>query len=322
MLCKIEYFNTTIYLYFIYTKFLKYIFVYIINKLMFYLILSILSSISVGVFLKVLKKNKTDIFQIIILNYITTVFLSFLIFKPNIQFSDNFPFLLISSLGILLPTIFVMQYLSIKNTGIIKTDIAQRMSLFIPILASIFIFKEDISNLKYIALLIGFLSIGFILKKEDNSNIKTKYSFLYLVFVFFGFGIIDICFKQVALYSTTPYTTTLFFIFCMALILSIIFYGSYLKIINQRFIITKKTVLFGSLIGVLNFMNIYFYLNAHKAFSSNPTVVFAGMNYGVILLGTLIGYFYFKEKLSKLNILGLLLSVISIGLLIYSQLSS
>ncbi|MGL5275994.1 hypothetical protein [Myroides sp.] len=69
-------------------------------------------------------------------------------------------------------------------------------------------------------------------------------------------------------------------------------------------------------------MNIYFYLNAHKAFSSNPTVVFAGMNYGVILLGTLIGYFYFKEKLSKLNVLGLLLSVISIGLLIYSQLSS
>jgi drug/metabolite transporter (DMT)-like permease len=289
---------------------------------MIYLLLSIISSISVGVFLKILKKGNTNIFQIIILNYITTVFLSYIIFKPNIETFDSFPISLVLALGILLPSIFVMQYLSIRNTGIIKTDIAQRMSLFIPILASIFIFKENITNLKYLALLIGFISIGLILKKENTEEVKNKYNFLYLVLVFFGFGIIDICFKQVALYSTTPYTTTLFYIFTIALLLSALFYSIYLVVSKQKLIISKQTVLYGFLIGGLNFMNIYFYLNAHKAFSTNPTVVFAGMNYGVIFLGTLIGYFYFKEKLSKINIVGLGLAVISIGLLIYSQLIS
>lgn len=254
------------------------------------------------------------------MNYITTVFLSYFIFSPNIENFDSFPVSLVLALGILLPSIFVMQYLSIRNTGIIKTDIAQRMSLFIPILASIFIFKENISNLKYLALLIGFVSIGLILNKQNNEEVKNKYNFLYLILVFFGFGIIDICFKQVALYSTTPYTTTLFYIFIIALVLSTVFYSLYLLISKQKLVISKQTVLYGFLIGGLNFMNIYFYLNAHKAFSSNPTVVFAGMNYGVIFLGTLIGYFYFKEKLSKMNIIGLGLAVISIGLLIYSQL--
>lgn len=289
---------------------------------MIYLLLSIISSISVGVFLKILKKGNTNIFQIIILNYITTVFLSYFIFSPNIQSFDNFPIGLVLALGILLPSIFVAQYLSIRNTGIIKTDIAQRMSLFIPILASIFIFKEDISNLKYLALLIGFLSIGLILKKQNIEESKSKYSFLFLILVFFGFGIIDICFKQVALYSSIPYTTTLFYIFGTALLLAIIFYSVYVISKKERLNISKQTILYGFLIGGLNFMNIYFYLNAHKAFSTNPTVVFAGMNYGVIFLGTLIGYFYFKEKLSKINIIGLSLAVISIGLLIYSQLIS
>ncbi len=289
---------------------------------MLYLILSILSSISVGVFLKVLKKGNIDIFQIIILNYISTVLLSYFIFKPNIESVSDFPFLLVLGLGILLPAIFVMQYLSIRYTGIIKTDIAQRMSLFIPILASIFIFKENISNLKYLALFIGFLSIGLILKKEDNNEVKNKYCFLYLILVFFGFGIIDICFKQVALYSTTPYTTTLFYIFGVSLALSFVFYSIYVIYKKQKLNVSRQTILYGALIGILNFMNIYFYLNAHKAFSSNPTVVFAGMNYGVIFLGTLIGCFYFKEKLSKINIVGLSLAVLSIGLLIYSQLNA
>lgn len=288
---------------------------------MLYLILSILSSISVGVLFKLLKKEKTNIFQIIILNYITTVLLSFFIFKPSTVSITEFPIFLIIGLGILLPTIFIVQYFSIKNTGIIKTDIAQRMSLFIPILASVFIFKENISNLKYLALLIGFISIGLILNKNDNNEVKSKNNYLYLLFVFIGFGVIDVCFKQVALYSSIPYTSTLFYIFSCSLILSLISYSAYLLIKRINFKVNTRTLLFGSLVGLLNFMNIYFYLNAHKAFSDNPTIVFAGMNYGVILLGTLIGYFCFKEKLSKLNIIGLSLAVVSIALLIYSQLN-
>ncbi len=287
---------------------------------MLYLILSIIGSLSVGVLLKIIKKLPIDIYQIIIINYISTVGLSSLIFKPSFSMVDsNFPYALVITLGLLLPSIFIFQYLSIKHTGIIKTDIAQRMSLFIPIMASIFIFKENITILRYISLFLGFIAVYFILSKadKDSKELNAK-NVLFLICVFVGFGVIDILFKQMALYAVVPYTTTLSSVFVLALIFSIIFYSIFCIVKKIPLTITKYTLLFGIIIGVLNFGNIYFYLNAHKAFSENPTIVFAGMNYGVIVFGTLIGYFGFKEKLSKKNGVGLILAIIAIALLMFS----
>ena len=89
-------------------------------------------------------------------------------------------------------------------------------------------------------------------------------------------------------------------------------------------IITKvplnfKNIIFGGLVGVFNFGNILFYLKAHKAFAENPSTVFAGMNMGVIVLGSLVGIFVFKEKLSKMNFAGLFLALIAIVLIVISQ---
>ena len=80
-----------------------------------------------------------------------------------------------------------------------------------------------------------------------------------------------------------------------------------------------KNLLFGFLVGLFNFGNILFYLKAHHAFSENPSTVFAGMNMGVIILGSLAGVIAFKEKLSKLNYVGLLLALISIVLIVFAQ---
>ena len=41
----------------------------------------------------------------------------------------------------------------------------------------------------------------------------------------------------------------------------------------------------------------------------NPSLVFSAMNMGVIVLGTLVGAMAFREPLSKLNLLGVLLAL-------------
>ena len=73
-----------------------------------------------------------------------------------------------------------------------------------------------------------------------------------------------------------------------------------------------RSVATGLMIGFFNFFNILFYLKAHQAFKGNPSLVYTGMNIGVIAIGALIGVALFKEKLGKLNWLGLALSVIAI----------
>jgi drug/metabolite transporter (DMT)-like permease len=80
-----------------------------------------------------------------------------------------------------------------------------------------------------------------------------------------------------------------------------------------------KNIIFGGLVGIFNFGNILFYLKAHKAFAENPSTVFAGMNMGVIVIGSLVGIFVFKEKLTKMNYAGLFLALIAIILIVMSQ---
>lgn len=199
--------------------------------------------------------------------------------------------------------------------GIVKTDAAQRLSLFIPILAAWFIFKEDFNSYKLIGLLIGFVALLFILRK-NTGNDQNKW--IYPTIVLLGFGVIDILFKQVALYTALPYTTSLFVIFDIALAVSllVVIYYSVIKKVKLEL----KNILFGGLVGLFNFGNILFYLKAHKAFSENPSTVFAGMNLGVIVLGSLIGLLFFKEKLSKINFVGIFLALIAIIFIVFSQL--
>jgi drug/metabolite transporter (DMT)-like permease len=199
--------------------------------------------------------------------------------------------------------------------GIVKTDAAQRLSLFIPVLAAWFIFKEDFNSYKLIGLLIGFVALLFILRK-NTGNDQNKW--IYPTVVLLGFGVIDILFKQVALYTALPYTTSLFVIFDIALAVSllVVIYYSVIKKVKLEL----KNILFGGLVGLFNFGNILFYLKAHKAFSENPSTVFAGMNLGVIVLGSLIGLLFFKEKLSKINFIGVFLALIAIIFIVFSQL--
>ena len=68
--------------------------------------------------------------------------------------------------------------------------------------------------------------------------------------------------------------------------------------------------------GIFNFGNILFYLKAHKAFVENPSTVFAGMNMGVIVTGSLVGIFVFREKLTLINYLGLFLALVAIILIV------
>ena len=102
---------------------------------MIYILISVCFSVFVSVLLKLSKRYEIDNRQAITWNYSIAAFLTWVIYKPEIpDFNENvFPVYL--SLGFLLPTLFLILALSVRYTGIVKTDIAQRLSLFIPVLS-------------------------------------------------------------------------------------------------------------------------------------------------------------------------------------------
>jgi drug/metabolite transporter (DMT)-like permease len=282
---------------------------------MLFLGLSILCSVIVGVIFKITRKYKGNPTQIVIFNYATALALCYFTFSPNLaQVDTSAPWNIYIAIGVLLPFVLLSLVASIKHMGIVKTDAAQRLSLFIPILAAWLIFKEEFNSYKVIGIIIGFTALLFILRKQ---SVNTENKWFFPAAVLLGFGVIDILFKQVALYTSLPYPTSLFVVFCIALSVAVLI--SIYEIGIKKVKLEPKNILFGALVGIFNFGNILFYLKAHKAFAENPSTVFAGMNMGVIVLGSFVGLLFFKEKLSKINFIGIFLALISIVFIVISQ---
>ena len=281
------------------------------------LIIAVLCSVAVSVLLKVARKRNIVIQQAIAFNYIVALSLSWFLLKPDfkgLEFTDfiaqseNTPIFL--ALGILLPSVFIIMSKAVEFAGIVRSDAAQRLSLFLPILAAFLIFHEILSQSKVVGIVLAFVGLFCLLSKPNEQSVVDFRGVLGLVGVWFGYGIIDILFKQVAK-SGGAFPTTLFIAFSLAACIMFIY------LLFKRTQWNVASFVGGIILGVLNFFNILFYIKAHQSFGSNPTLVFAGMNIGVICLGTITGALIFKEKISKVNWLGIVFSLCAIFCLYY-----
>ncbi|WP_019673964.1 membrane protein [Psychrobacter lutiphocae] len=286
---------------------------------MSYLIIAVLCSVSVSVLLKVLRQKNIDIRQTIVAGYPVAFLLTWTLLKPDLSATDNLQhtWSIILLLGVLLPLVFVILGRAIDTVGIIATDAAQRLSLIIPIMAAFVLFGEALTTQRILGIAIGFLALVALAYRKPEIEQADKASSaiahphksicalpvgFWLVSVWLGYGVIDILFKQVAKQGAA-FPLTLFIVFGIAGILLFI----YLLLNKTRW--QGKALASGLVLGILNMGNIYAYIKAHQALSDAPSVVFTGMNVGVIAVATLVGVLAFKESLSKLNMLGIALAI-------------
>ncbi|MCG3878042.1 EamA/RhaT family transporter [Psychrobacter sp. Ps6] len=279
---------------------------------MMYLTIAVLCSVAVSVLLKILRQKKMDIRQTIVAGYPVAFLLTWFLLKPDvgaIHALDN-AWGIIIALGILLPAIFIILGRAIESVGMVATDASQRLSLIIPIVAAFLLFGEVLTGTRILGLALGFLALGALVYRPEHQTMTTqaKQTPLWLFGVWAGYGIIDILFKQVAKQGAA-FPLTLFVSFGVAGTLLFI----YLLISQVRW--QKDALIAGLLLGALNMGNIYAYVRAHQMLHDSPSIVFTGMNVGVIAVATLIGVGVFKERLNRINILGLLLAVCCVGVL-------
>ncbi|ASU34877.1 transporter [Mucilaginibacter xinganensis] len=286
---------------------------------MLYVFLSICCSVFVSIMLKLAKRYHIDVYQAITWNYSIAIVLTWLFLKPQLNNIGNAPFYLYGLLGLLLPILFVILGASVKTTGIVRTDAAQRLSLFIPVAAAFLFFNETPDVTRVAGLIIGLAAIICLIpwQKQSRPDKAFNNSWIYLVIVFFGMGVIDILFKQVALVKQISTGTSLFIVYSLAFVVAII--GLFYQVINKTMRFSWPHIFIGWVLGIANFGNILFYIKAHQTLSKNPSIVFSSMNIGVIIFGTLLGFFVFREKLSALNKAGILLAIIAIVIIYNPQ---
>lgn len=283
---------------------------------MYTLVLSIACSVAVSVLLKMARSRGIRVDQAIAFNYVMAGTLCALLLgpQPGTLLQSTAPWPLLLALGLLLPSVFLIMAKAVQQAGIVLSDVAQRLSLLLPLIAAFTLFGEAATQSKLMGIAVALVALAALLWRPGNRNAQAPanhggaLTIALLLGVWFGYGTIDILFKQMAK-TGSAFPTTLLGAFIMAGLVSF----GYLFL--RRTAWSPRSIVAGLLLGLLNFGNIYFYVRAHQVYSDNPTLVFSAMNIGVISLGTLIGAGIFRERIHWVNGAGVGLAILAIFIL-------
>jgi drug/metabolite transporter (DMT)-like permease len=281
-----------------------------------FLLAAALCSVLVSVLLKLARRLDVDVGQAIAWNYVVAVAASALVFAPapSTLRAATGAWPALAGLGLLLPTIFLALAGSVRRAGIVRSEVAQRLSLLISLLAAFVLFGESPSAVKGWGIAAGLGALVSLMWRPAGGGEASAGAgrWAYPLLVFLGFGVIDVLFKRVA-GAGVPLGAALLAMFSLALLVSIVLQGW--RLARGQANLGARSLAAGLLLGLLNFGNILFYLRAHQALPARPALVFAGMNLGVVGLGALAGLLVFRERLSRVNLAGLGLAIVAIALL-------
>lgn len=263
---------------------------------------------AVSILLKKLASVGYHPLSMVVWNYASASLLCFLWFKPNllnIQVAQV-PWWLIGLLGIILPSIFLALSRALNDAGIVKTEIAQRLSAVLSIIAAYFIFNEQFSAVKLIGVTLGIFAVSLLVLSRETGHhqIINKKGVLSLLCVWIGYALVDVLLK----YNSSlgqGFAQSLNLIFVTAFLFSFI----YCSLKENCNLWGKKNIFAGLGLGILNFANIALYINAHIALKSSPAIVFASMNIAVVVFGILGGIFFFREKINSQMLFSLVLAI-------------
>ncbi len=285
----------------------------------FYLVISILCSALTFVAFKLFAKYKINTFNAIVVNYIVAASLAAMISKGKV-FSDfihsEWQWLSIL-LGFIFIGLFNVMAKSSQEAGVAVTGVANKMSFIGPIIFGVFILHENFSGLQSFGVLLAIVAVFLTsFAKQDKEGEKKM---LLPIILFFGGVALDtlLSVAQSGIFGTIDTLSFTGSIFGMAaLIGSIILIFLSLK---TKKLPAKKDLLAGILLGIPNFLSIYFFLHSLDFKELDSSQIFPAFNLSVILLNTLVGLLLFKEKLQLFNYIGIILAVVSIFLIVFIQ---
>ncbi len=220
--------------------------------------------------------------------------------------------------AIILGTFFMVLFLLIgyssQKAGIAITTLSNKLSLVFPVLFSLIWFREKIDFINYVGLAGAFTAVGLTLYRKEINRTNLVFVLLPLI-IFIGGGVTDSLVKYAQATSIPQeqsgiYTFTVFLIAFFVSIVPVVIKKSW------RDLLQPSTLLLGLLLGTVNFGSLYFLINALNKSNIGSSLVFAIINMSIVSLSAVLGRILFKEKLSKINLGGILLAIVSLYLLL------
>jgi drug/metabolite transporter (DMT)-like permease len=281
---------------------------------MFYLISAIITSTIIFVLFKMFVTFKVDVFQAITVNYAIASLLGYFTAPEKIVISqvisnDWFIFSVIS--GFFLIMTFYIYGLSTQKAGIAITSVSGKMSVVIPVMVGFVWFKEDYNWIRICGIVLAIIAFYLTLMRKTGRKTERLY-FVLPILLFLGNGINDSLFKiSQQLYIKGDFSSFLTIAFSVSLIIGTI------VMVPRLFIMKLKmkwvSILAGIILGLFNWFSTYFFLVGLSHF--DVSVFIPVFNVSIVTIAAIIGFLFYREKISKPMIIGIILSLISIALI-------
>jgi len=286
---------------------------------MIFLLSALFFSLCIMVTFKVFPKYKISVVQAITVNYFVCALLGFSTLRviPSVSFVADKEWLYVALLsGVFLILVFNVFALSAEKAGVAITAVSSKMSVIIPVLLGAILFGEQLPVLKIIGVVLVMLSFYLVFKKKQGYSLKLGLFILPLL-LFLGNGTNDSILKYAQFHFITTdqgYVEYLSVAFGVSFILGL--FVLLVKTIAGKEKLVFKNVVAGIWLGTCNWYSTLFFL---KGLGQMDVSVFIPVfNAGLVSLAAIIGMLVFKEKFSKLNIAGIILSIIAITIIAYA----
>lgn len=291
---------------------------------MFFLLLTILANVGIFLAFRAFGHFKVNTMPAIVVNYGVCVVTGSLYVGPTYVANHITPdspwFFMAALLGFIFMGTFFLMAKTTQLRGVAVATVASKMSLAIPVIFSLFVFQLATSNLdfwNYLGIGLAFVAILMVSRPKDRTSqpeLSIKNLGLPLMIFLMG-GVIDTSLNYANHHWITPEIEPLFpiTIFAFAFISGLIF--SLIKKVPFR----TKDILAGIILGIPNYFSIYLQLKALTAFDNNGALLYPSLNIGIIIGSTLAAVLIFREKLSRINQLGVVIAVVVIFLLSHQE---
>jgi uncharacterized membrane protein len=302
---------------------------------MHYFLLSVLFTVALYMIMRAYPQYKVNSFHAIVFNYYACVATGLLLTPDLSVFNDiewnNEGTLLTLALGTMFVVAFMLIGLTTQKVSVTAASLAGNMSLVIPVLFGLFVFKnnnKEFTLLNYAGLLIALAALGLGAiqlnpqkQKEQNPDYATSaLVWLLPIMTFIGSGTNNTLINFLSSKYYAPAQTTVFMIIACTGAIVVGTSALVYKILLKGEKLELRSIVGGLLLGIPNFLSLYFLLLALASFGNSAAFVFPIYNILSMLVSSLAAWLIYKEKLNHYNRIGLALAVLAILLISYQEL--
>ncbi|MDX2001704.1 MAG: hypothetical protein SFW35_04700 [Chitinophagales bacterium] len=284
------------------------------------IVLCICFSAALVIVFKLVERYGANLFPVIVVNYLAASIASMAFGgAATTMHLDSTLLMPAMLLGLLFIFVFTAVGLSVQQSGITVTAIAQKMSLAIPIAAAFYLYGDKITVLKLIGIGLALVAIVLTTRKDqptDNTNKgKNLTAILLPILVFVGSGFCDtgINYSQRIYLQGVPYAGFIALLFGTAFFAGLLFL--LFKRFRQDYKLGWKELGWGVALGLPNYFSLYFMIRSLEFSGMESSLVYPILNIGTVSAATVTAFFVFKEKLSLINVIGLIMALAAIVVL-------